>query len=107
MKVYIALKYELLIIPLHVSKSTIARTEAKRVTKSGKSLLTAREPPKMKLNSVSKKLLLARMLILCCQESVPAPTKSSFTEKPINILRSDKDASTINIIFPDSATRKV
>lgn len=75
--------------------------------KRGKSLLMASEPPKIKLSSVSKKLLIAKILILCCHVSAPAPTNASRAKKPINMLKKDKDINTVKIMLPDSASLKV
>jgi len=83
------------------------KTLAESVINKGNNLLTANIPPKMKLNSVSKKLFVGKILILEDQISVPAPTNKSFPKKPIKILRNDSKIKTNKIIFPDSATLNV
>lgn len=85
----------------------IAVAEATKVTKRGKSLLNASVLPKIKLISVSKKLLFIKILTPCCQTSVPTPTNSSRPKNPINILKKDKNTKTNSITLPDSTTLKV
>ena len=67
---------------------------------SGKILFRAYGPPKIKPNSVSKRILFSTVNSEFCQTSEPSPTKISLNVKPTNTLKSESVISTKSIILP-------
>jgi hypothetical protein len=90
-----------------INKIIMAPNAPINVINKGKSLFIANKPPKIKLNSVSKKLLLIKIFILLCQVSTPAPTNNSRPKNPTAILKRDKLINTNKITLPDSSSLKV
>jgi len=67
----------LLVILSQNSNTNTLKAEAEIVINKGNNLFNAKIPPKIKLSSVSKKLVFGKMFTLCCQTSVPTPTNKS------------------------------